>query len=391
MPATFRHPYFIDGNMNRILVLGAGQMQVPVIKKIKERGDCCIVADFDKHAPGMKYADVALGISTNDKDGVLAAARECAVNGILTTSDYPVNVVAFVARELSLPAMSVEVAAICTNKYLQRQLFSENRINCPFYKLITGIQELVSLDDFPYMIKPVDSSASRGVKKVNSRDELTDYFPIASSFSKSGKVIVEKFIEGREFSVETLSQNGRTSIIAITEKITKGEEQGFFVEDAHLIPANLSVAERCLIETEVLKAISVIGLDNCPTHTEIKLNTKGAWIIEIACRLGGDNITSDLVPLATGVDMLENLIRLSVGEPVDTSQTCYNYAAIQFFNQENYDKCVAFLEHEDRRIVRKEIGVKHNRVIASSMDRMGYCIMQTQTREEIYDILSELN
>ena len=311
--------------MNKIFVLGAGQMQVPIIKKVKERGDYCIVADFDKYAPGMKYADVALSVSTNDRDAVLVAAREYAVNGILTTSDYPVNVVAFVARKLSLPAMSVEVAKICTDKYLQRQLFSENRINCPFYKLIAGGEDLVALDDFPYIIKPIDSSASRGVKKVNNRDELMDYFPVACSFSKSGKVIVEKFVEGREFSVETLSQDGRTFIIAITEKITKGEEQGFFVEDAHLIPANLSVAEKCLIETEVLKAISVIGVNNCPTHTEVKLNADGAWIIEIACRLGGDNITSDLVPLATGVDMLENLIRLSIGEPVDIHQTIHHY------------------------------------------------------------------
>ena len=108
-------PCLIYVSMNKIFVLGAGQMQVPIIKKVKERGDNCIVADFDKYAPGMKYADVALSVSTNDRDAVLVAAREYAVNGILTTSDYPVNVVAFVARKLSLPAMSVEVAKICTD------------------------------------------------------------------------------------------------------------------------------------------------------------------------------------------------------------------------------------------------------------------------------------
>lgn len=95
-------------------------------------------------------------------------------------------------------------------------------------------------------------------------------------FHESGKVIVEKFVEGREFSVETLSQGWPDFYYCLTEKITKGEEQGFFVEDAHLIPANLSVAEKCLIETEVLKAISVIGVNNCPTHTEVKLNADGS-------------------------------------------------------------------------------------------------------------------
>lgn len=391
MPDTFRHPHFIDGNMNRILILGAGQMQVPIIKKIKNRGDYCIVVDFDKDASGIKYADLALTISTNDKEAVLAVAKKCAINGILTTSDYPVNVVAYVARELSLPAMSVKVAEICTNKYLQRKIFSENQINCPFYKLVTELSDLTGLEDFPYIIKPVDSSASRGVKKVNNPDELVDYFPTAAAFSKNGKVIVEKFLEGREYSVETLSQNGQTSIIAITGKITRGEEYGFFVEDAHIIPADLSDEEINLIKKEVLKAISVIGIDNCPTHTEIKLNEQGACIIEIACRLGGDNITSDLVPLATGVDMLENLIRLSVGEQIDVVCKCSNYAAIQFLNQENYNKCVAFLEKGDDRVTRKEIGIKHHKIISSSLDRMGYCIIQTQTKKEIYDILSVLN
>ena len=111
-------------------------------------------------------------------------------------------------------------------------------------------------------------------------------------YSRHHQVLIEDFIVGREFSVETFTQNNETSIVAITEKMVIGEKQGYFVEDTHIEPARISEQEYKLIADTVLNAIKLIGLDNCPSHTEVKLNDTGAYIIEIACRLGGDYITS---------------------------------------------------------------------------------------------------
>jgi carbamoyl-phosphate synthase large subunit len=363
--------------------LGAGEMQVPVIKKAKELGIYSIVADYNSSAPGFEYADKKVLVSTDDYEGILNIARQFSVDGVLTTSDFPVNIVAKVSHQLNLCSMSESVAEICTNKFHQRTIFKDSGINVPFFRLCSNFRDTTDLSNFPYIIKPVDSSASRGVKKVTSRAELETYFVDALNYSKVKQVLLEEFIEGREFSVETLTQKNKTNIIAITEKLVIGEKEGYFVEDTHIEPARLSSEERLLIETEVMKAIEVIGIDNCPTHTEVKLNEKGAFIIEIACRLGGDFITSDLVPLSTGVDMLANLIRVSLGEDINVYPTWSRYACIQFLNSVNYKRCKSFIESGDKHIIRYEIKEFHNRIIKNSLDRMGYIIILGNTQEEI--------
>lgn len=374
--------------MKKILILGAGIIQVPIIKKAKESGYYTIVADYDPKAPGFKYADKVSTVSTIDKEAVLSLAQEEQIDGILTTSDYPVNVVAYVGKKLGLPAMSQDVAEICTDKYLQRTLFLNNHIKTPFFKLCSEDQDLDEFKEFPYIVKPSDSSASRGVKKVSNSEELKNAFYDALSYSRTNHVLIESFIEGREFSVETLTQDGFTHIVNITEKITKGEECGYFVEDVHLEPARLTNEERNLITDEVLGAISVIGFNNCPSHTEVKLNEKGAYIIEIACRLGGDYITSDLVPLSTGVDMLDNLIRLAMGKPIDTVHKINKVSFIQFLNQDNYYDCINFIEANKENIFRYEVEPKHDRPIKSSLDRMGYIIMQVDNYDEFSNIMN---
>ena len=377
--------------MKQLLILGAGEMQIPIIQMAKQMEVYSIVADFDKDAPGLVFADEKAIVSTIDLEKILDLAKVKKVDGILTTSDFPVNIVANVSNQLNLNSMSVDVANLCTNKYLQREFFKENGIRTPFFKLISDPAELNNISNFPVIIKPIDSSASRGVKKVHNTEELIKYFDKAVSYSKQLKVIVEDFIEGREFSVETFTQNNQTTIIAITEKLTKGEAKGFFVEDTHIIPARLNDVEITLIQEQVLLAIKALNLNNCPTHTEVKLNHSGATIIEMACRLGGDYITSDLVPLATGVNMLENLVAISLGLTIDVQPKINKVAAIQFLNTANYNKCVEFVNSKNHSIIRYEIKPFHDQEITNSMERMGYIILQTNTVAEMNVLLENIN
>lgn len=376
--------------MKKLLILGAGQMQVPIIALAKQLGHYTIVADYDPHAPGFVYADVKSTISTIDKNAVLELAKKEQVDGILTTSDYPVRVVAYVSEKLGLPAMSQKVAEVCTDKYQQRLLFNENEINTPFFLQCDTNSYLTSLINFPYIVKPVDSSASRGVERVKTEEQLHKAVEIACKMSRSGKAIVESFIGGKEFSVETLTQNGVTHIIQITEKLTRGEEHGYFVEDTHIEPARISDSEADAIRGEVLKAAKAVGVDNCPTHTEIKLWNGKPYIIEMACRLGGDFITSDLVPLSTGISMMENLIKLSLGETIDVEPKYKKWSCVQFLNEENYYRCKEFISTGDTHIRRSEVEKYKDGVIKSSLDRLGYIIFQSETRAELEILLSRI-
>ena len=372
----------------RLLILGAGEMQVPVIRKANDMGLHTIVADMDANAPGMGYASEPVLVSTMDKEGVLECAKRHSVDGILTTSDAPVNVVSYVGEQLGLPSMSTEVAKICTNKYLQREMFAANGIDVPFFMLCDKDTDLGTLQDYPYIVKPVDSSASREVKKVTNHKELVLAFSEALGYSRTGKAIVEGFITGREFSVETYTQNNKTTVVTITEKLCIGEAEGFFVEDTHIEPARITKQEWELVSETVSKALCLIGLNNCPSHTEIKLNESGAYIIEIACRLGGDYITSDLVPLSTGIDMLRNLVNCSLGLPVDVLRKHEKCSAVQFLNPLNYQRCVDFLSSSrSSAVFRSEIRPYSEKKIKNSLDRLGYIILQTDSMEELESIL----
>ncbi|MDR2010300.1 MAG: ATP-grasp domain-containing protein [Bacteroidales bacterium] len=363
--------------MKKLLILGAGIIQVPIIIKARDLDLYTIVLDKDQKAPGISYSDEFHAISTDDTERVLELAIRRSIDGILTTSDYPVNVVAAVAKQLNLPGIPVELAKLCTNKYAQRHFFHQNNINIPKHKLINSINDLFSIDFFPCIMKPVDSSASKGVKMIHNQKELLEQYPISKEFSRLKLVIVEEFIHGREFSVETLSQHGKTHIVQITEKQTIGEGIGYFVEDTHITPARITFEENNNIEKTVYDVLHKMRIDNCPTHTELKLNEKGIFIIEIACRLGGDYIASDLVPLSTGVDMLKNVILLSLGKEINIEKTLNKVASVQFINTNNYTRCVEFIKQNNSFVVKSEIYPYIGKEIKNSNDRLGYIILNT--------------
>ena len=198
----------------KLLILGAGEMQIPVINKSKEMGIHTLVVDIAPDAPGLSIADEYKIIDTTNKESVYQYAEEKKIDGILTTSDYPVNVVAYVSQRLRLRGcLSEEVAELCTNKYLMRNFLRRNDFCVPKYKIVNNIDQLNNISFFPCMIKPTDSSASRGVKKVMNKEELFSEYKNSVFYSRSGDVIVEEYIGGKEYSVETLTQNGITHII----------------------------------------------------------------------------------------------------------------------------------------------------------------------------------
>ena len=234
------------------------------------------------------------------------------MDGLLTTSDYPVRVVSYVGEKLGLPAMTQRVAQVCTNKYEQRQLFKESGVNTPFFIQCNINSDLSGLTSFPYIVKPVDSSASRGVEEVHNASQLAEAVKAACELSRTENAIVESFIGGKEFSVETLTQGGITHIIQITEKLTRGEEQGYFVEDTHIEPARISKGEADAIRSEVMKATKAVGVDNCPTHTEIKLWNGKPYIMEVSPRGGGNRLAEAFRVQTHLLSYIQQMIKMSL-------------------------------------------------------------------------------
>jgi biotin carboxylase len=141
-------------------------------------------------------------------------------------------------------------------------------------------------------------------------------------------VLAEEFMTGPEVSVESFTVDDVTHIVTITDKMVT--ELPYFVETGHTEPSRLPEAAQRDIRGVTLAAVSALHLHNGPTHTEIKVTPDGAKLVEIAARLGGDFITSKLVPLSSGVDLIDCSLSSVLGEPVRWERTLSRGAAIRY-------------------------------------------------------------
>lgn len=323
--------------MKKIIILGASELQLPAIKQAKKMGLYVISVDFNEKAVGFNFCDKKYVISTLDKEAVLKIAKEEQISGIMTlASDLPMRTVAYVSEKLGLPGISRKTAEIVTDKYKMRECFFKKNIQSISYKKVIEFdefKEFVKANKNHSIVKPISSSGSRGISWVGREDSLEilrNKFDYAKTFSKTGEVIVEEFLTGSEISVETVTINGETTIVQITDKITT--EKPFFVELGHVQPAAISHEQRIKIYDLVNKTINAVGIIDGVSHIEIMIGSSEINVIEIGARLGGDFITTDLVPLSTGVNLVETLIRTSIGLDVNIKKKFNKGSAVSFFN-----------------------------------------------------------
>lgn len=321
--------------MKSIFILGASRLQVPAIKKAKEKGMYVYALDYDSNAVGISLADKFLEISTIDKEAVYKAALEYEPDYIITsTSDMPVRTVAWVNEKLGKATDISYDGAICaTNKVAMRKLMKEKGVPIPSFYEIRSYEEFLNvipkMEDM-FILKPADNAASRGVILVNKNDkpDYEELYLYCEHYSRSGSILVEEFMTGPEVSVESYSIDGVPHIITITDKMVT--DVPYFVELGHTEPCKLPQVAQEDIKKVATAAINAIGMLNGPTHTEIKVTPNGAKLVEIAARLGGDFITSKLVPLSTGVDMIECSFASLLGERVPLEKKFQKSSAIRF-------------------------------------------------------------
>lgn len=377
--------------MKTIMILGASILQLPAIKKAKEMGLDVVVVDMNPIAVGFNVDGVKKEIiSTIDTSAVLKAAKKHNIDGIMTlASDMPMVTVAAVSRELGLVGVSEETARRATNKAFMRDALKEGGVPIPLYFRVKGKgQYLDSINairkaGYKCIVKPADNSGSRGVILLSEDVDLDEAYKYSTLYSRSGELVVEEFMEGPEVSVETLAVDGKVFVIQITDKLTTGAP--YFVEMGHSQPSQLSYACREEICAVAIAANKAIGIKNGPSHTEIKVTRDGPKIVEIGARLGGDCITTHLVPLSTGVNMVECSIKIALGEKPDLQAKCNKGSAIRYIDSKpGTIKAISGLA-EAKSVpgvvevsivydVNEKIGDIHN-----SIDRVGFVIAKDET------------
>lgn len=378
-----------------ILIFGVGELQRSIINRAARRGLFTVGIDPCEEASARNACDIFEVVGGQDFEGTLAVAKKYNVSALVTAStDKPLVMMARVAKELHLPFFSVETAEWSTDKFQMKQRFMEGGVPCAKGRLIRHAEEAKDLC-FPVICKPRDNSGSRGVKLCRDVNELQECIDEALDNSKLDTVLVEEFIEGREFSIETLHYEGKSEVIQFTEK--KTTEFPYNVELGHKQPANLTDDERQHIRDIISKIAVCMHFENCPSHTELKVNERGIFVIETSPRLGGDYITSTLTPLSTGINLEDQLLHIALGEKVDTITGRVNKASAVCFFSLSKGTVTAIDEHISEVVswpnihsfgLKLKVGDNVNQ-ITSSLNRYGQFVVTGKNRQELDNLVTK--
>lgn len=322
----------------RLLVLAAGILQVPVIKKAKEMGIYVIAADGDSNAVGLKYADKAIVVNITSEEDLLKVAHEEHIDGVIhPCSEVSMNVMGRLNDELGLSGITKEQAIRATNKHLMREAFEMGGAPSPKSILTENAEDAWKhlQNDFSTdgILKPSRNSGSRGIAKVSRDMDKADFinaYNIALNESRDKSVLLEQFIEGPEFSIEIIVWNGKVNVLTVTDKKTTGAPH--FVELGHNQPSCYSAEEVEILKAAAVSGVKALGVNNCACHAEAKLMDGKAYLMEIGARLGGDFISTELTHLSTGIDMVAAAINVALGiEPNLNSQEEPKGVCIRYF------------------------------------------------------------
>lgn len=260
--------------------------------------------------------------------------------GVVNWSEKDVPLRNIIAHKLNLPHMDLDSIAKCRDKVEMRRALSAIPDICPRFSAISSKADLeIALHTvgFPSVLKPAAGSASRGIFIVKNKHELYKAFnklqtialesfdPIFTGYSR--KLILEEFLNGREFSVEGYVSAGKISIVGITDKWVS---KNFCIERCHIYPSNLEYSIKNHIIEKTKAVINILGIDNSPFHLEAKLTSDGFKIIECAARAAGDSITTHIIPLSLAVSHVENCLLASMGQEIQSLKRPNYHAAVLF-------------------------------------------------------------
>lgn len=305
--------------MKKILILGAGFLQSFVIKKAKQLGYYTIAVDKNPKSIGFQYADEYGIIDIVNPEECLMFAKSKSIHGVMTAAtDYGVLSASYLAQELNLPGINYDSAKLIKNKHSVRKLFVENSIDdiSQYYEVnnINDLDLIINSIKYPVMVKPSDGSGSKAAKRVDKSEQLYEACKEAIDASLIKKALIEDFIPGKEFGVESFVFSGEAHVLGILNKETTSPPD--YAELGHMMPSGLDIEDK--IKEIVRNAIKVLGVDFGAVNMDILVTEDNhICIIDVGARMGGNLIGSHIISKSTRYDYLENLIKASVNDDID--------------------------------------------------------------------------
>ena len=323
---------------HKLLVIGAGIGQVPLLKKAKKRGIRTCVVTLPDGQPGTELADEVFFCDIFDREAIVLWAKNHEVTAVISDQNDLMNpTVAYVAEKLGLPGNRLDQVISYCNKNRFRENCDRIGLPSPGHIAVNSTEEDLSSFScpFPWIVKPADSQSSVGVYKIENKDELNPALACALACSRSHSAIIEAYFEGKEIVCEGFIEDGQYHLLAFADR------QYFSSEDESLAPLASERTQRlrqdswkpCFIPSRTMfpslaKPELLERILECErqmaeyiqpsfgiVHSEYLINeeTNEICVVESALRGGGVYISSHLIPLATGIDVNEILLDKALG------------------------------------------------------------------------------
>lgn len=383
--------------MKKILLLGGSAQQVVAIETAKKLGYYTVLCDYLSDNPGQNYADKFFLVSTTDKEAILQVAIEEQVDGVLAyASDPAAPTAAYVAEKLNLQGSPYNSVEILCNKDRFRDFLRENNFNTPMAKGYSDIQEAYwdiqdGMFNLPVVVKPIDSSGSKGVSCIDCMDGVKEKLEYAMSFSRGKRIVVEEFVEkyGYQIAGDGLSVDGKLVFRYFANDHFNSNSVNPFVPISASFPYNMPDVVQDKVHEEIQRLLTLLDMKTTTYNFDMRIDKDyNVYLMEVAPRDGG-NYIPDVIKYATGVDLVELSVKAAMGEKIEIvsgeGSGFYSYFAVHSLQDGILDE-VKMTEEAKKHIVENHIIKKRGdqiQAFTGANTTLGCLIMQFDSMEQM--------
>ncbi len=388
--------------MKKILLLGGSAQQVVAIETAKKLGYYTVLCDFLTDNPGQYSADKFYLESTTDKEAILKVAQEEAVDGVLAyASDPAAPTAAYVAEKLGLPGNPYKSVEILCNKDQFRAYLAENGFCTPVAKGYSSVAEAAAdmnngYFKFPVIVKPVDSSGSKGVCRIDTPEQAEEKLEYAMSYSRGKRIIIEEYVEkfGYQIAGDGLSVDGKLVFRCFANDHFNPKCKNPFVPVSASFPYNMPADVQDKIHNEIQRLLTSLDMKTSTYNFDMRIDKDyNVYLMEVAPRDGG-NYIPDVIRYATGIDLVEYSVRAAMGEkivlPEETeAQGCWSYFAVHSLEDGILDT-VEISEEAREKIVENHLIKKPGDSISTftgANTTLGCFVMKFSGMDEMLDMM----
>lgn len=305
----------------KLLLLGGSEAQLISIEKAKQLGYYTVLCDFLPDNPGQHIADSFHLVSTTDKDAVLAVAMNEKIDGIVAySSDPAAPTAAYVANKMGLSGMNYDVVRHFCEKHLFREFLIENQFNVPKSVEVKIPYQVEDIDyselQFPVIVKPTDSSGSKGITVLEDAIGLSEALKYAQEYSRNKTLIIEEFIVRDHpyvIEAEIFTLNGKVVSWGLINSI-RDKESNPLLPSAYTYPLDMNEERKSIIKSEVSRLVAATGNTSGAFNIEMIIDKHNRLFFLDAGPRNGGNMLPEFISMISNKDIVEATLRVAMGD-----------------------------------------------------------------------------